>query len=109
MVIEEMKGWIVSGDFAVLLKTGMKVKQALFYNMLSSVLCFLGMVIGVCLGNIESASYWIFAITGGMFIYISLVDMVTLILVILCKHVKLYKHLGATTPVHLKHEQKLSL
>ncbi|XP_046578269.1 zinc transporter ZIP10-like [Haliotis rubra] len=64
------------GDFAVLLKAGMSVKQAVVYNCLSSVLCFIGMLIGVVLGNIEEASLWIFASVGGMFIYISLVTMV---------------------------------
>ncbi|XP_064644546.1 zinc transporter ZIP6-like isoform X2 [Lineus longissimus] len=63
------------GDFAVLLKAGMTAKQALFYNLLSSVLAFLGMIIGVCVGNISSASFWIFAMTAGMFLYIALVDM----------------------------------
>ncbi|XP_035222159.1 zinc transporter ZIP10-like [Stegodyphus dumicola] len=63
------------GDFAMLLKTGMKVKQALFYNGLSSVLCFVGMVIGVSLGNVHSATSWVFAGTAGMFLYIALVDM----------------------------------
>ncbi|XP_071081820.1 zinc transporter ZIP10-like [Haliotis cracherodii] len=64
------------GDFAVLLKAGMSIKQAVVYNCLSSVLCFVGMLIGVALGNIEEASMWIFACVGGMFIYISLVTMV---------------------------------
>lgn len=63
------------GDFAVLLKAGMSVKQAVFYNMVSSVLCLLGMAIGISLGNIHSASSWIFAGVGGMFLYIALVDM----------------------------------
>ncbi|XP_015917731.1 zinc transporter foi [Parasteatoda tepidariorum] len=63
------------GDFAMLLKTGMKVKQALFYNGLSSVLCFIGMIIGVTLGNVHSAINWVFAGTAGMFLYIALVDM----------------------------------
>ncbi|GIY76716.1 zinc transporter foi [Caerostris extrusa] len=63
------------GDFAMLLKTGMKVKQALFYNGLSSVLCFVGMIIGVSLGNVHSATNWVFAGTAGMFLYIALVDM----------------------------------
>lgn len=67
---------IFAGDFAVLLRAGMSVKQALFYNIVSSVLCYLGMVVGVILGNLSQASLWIFAMTGGMFIYISLVDMV---------------------------------
>ncbi|XP_055942121.1 zinc transporter ZIP10-like [Argiope bruennichi] len=63
------------GDFAMLLKTGMKVKEALFYNGLSSVLCFIGMLIGVSLGNVHSATNWVFAGTAGMFLYIALVDM----------------------------------
>ncbi|KAL3311946.1 hypothetical protein Ciccas_009468 [Cichlidogyrus casuarinus] len=63
------------GDFAVLLKTGMKIKHALMFNVLSSVLSFLGMVLGIALGNVESAQKWIIMFTAGTFIYISLVDM----------------------------------
>jgi zinc transporter 10 len=55
----------------------MTARQALFYNLLSSVLAYLGMIIGVCVGNISSASFWIFAMTAGMFLYIALVDMVS--------------------------------
>ena len=66
-----------SGDFAVLLRAGMSVKQAIMYNCLSSILCFMGMLIGVSLGNITSATEWIFACVGGMFLYIALVDMVS--------------------------------
>ncbi|XP_037092367.1 zinc transporter foi-like [Pollicipes pollicipes] len=64
------------GDFAVLLKSGMSVRQALFYNVVSSVLCLLGMVLGMVLGNIEAFSSWVFAAAAGSFIYIALVDMV---------------------------------
>ncbi|KAL3836880.1 hypothetical protein ACJMK2_022287 [Sinanodonta woodiana] len=63
------------GDFAMLLKSGMTVKQAIFYNVVSSILSFIGMVIGVMLGNVTSASLWIFAVVAGMFLYIALVDM----------------------------------
>ncbi|CAH8555153.1 unnamed protein product [Heterobilharzia americana] len=63
------------GDFAVLLKTGMRIKEAMLFNIVSSILCLFGMVVGIAVGNIESASYWIFAITAGTFIYIALVDM----------------------------------
>ncbi|CAH8850586.1 unnamed protein product [Trichobilharzia szidati] len=63
------------GDFAVLLKTGMRIKEAMFFNIVSSILCLFGMLVGIAVGNIESASYWIFAITAGTFIYIALVDM----------------------------------
>ncbi|XP_052285013.1 zinc transporter ZIP10-like [Dreissena polymorpha] len=63
------------GDFAMLLRAGMSVKQAVFYNCVSSILCFIGMVVGVAIGNIEGASMWIFTVVAGMFLYISLVDM----------------------------------
>jgi hypothetical protein len=36
------------------------------------------MTIGIGIGNIGAASLWIFAGVAGMFIYISLVDMVRL-------------------------------
>ncbi|KAK9679790.1 ZIP Zinc transporter [Popillia japonica] len=64
------------GDFAMLLKAGMSAKQALFYNLLSSVLCFMGNWVGLRLGNIEYASSWVFAAAAGMFLYIALVDMI---------------------------------
>ncbi|GFN86366.1 Zinc transporter zip10 [Plakobranchus ocellatus] len=63
------------GDFAVLLRAGMTAKQAIMYNCLSSLLCFIGMLIGVALGTLASVSEWIFACVGGMFLYIALVDM----------------------------------
>lgn len=64
------------GDFAMLLKAGMSMKQALYYNLISSVLCFLGSTFGVILGNAPNASSWVFAVAAGMFIYIALVDMI---------------------------------
>ncbi|XP_012171882.1 zinc transporter foi isoform X2 [Bombus terrestris] len=64
------------GDFAVLLKAGMSAKQAVFYNVLSSILCLFGMIFGVLLGSTPAISSWIFAAAAGMFIYIALVDMI---------------------------------
>ncbi|XP_055321882.1 zinc transporter foi isoform X2 [Sitodiplosis mosellana] len=63
------------GDFAVLLKAGMSARKAAYYNILSSVLSFLGMIVGVYIGEKPEASAWIFACAAGMFIYIALVDM----------------------------------
>jgi len=64
------------GDFAVLLKAGMSAKQAVFYNMLSSILCFIGMCFGIFLGHDEHMTQWVFAAAAGMFLYIALVDMI---------------------------------
>ncbi|CAB0036867.1 unnamed protein product [Trichogramma brassicae] len=63
------------GDFAVLLKAGMSAKQAIFYNLLSSVLCLFGMVFGVNFGSTPEAYSWMFMATAGIFFYIGLVDM----------------------------------
>ncbi|XP_011268005.1 zinc transporter foi isoform X2 [Camponotus floridanus] len=64
------------GDFAVLLRAGMSIKQAIFYNVLSSVLCLFGMIFGVSLGSTPAATNWLFAAAAGIFIYIALVDMI---------------------------------
>ena len=63
------------GDFAILLNAGMSMKQALMYNFLSACMCYLGLVIGIVVGEQTEGSTWIFALAGGMFLYIALVDM----------------------------------
>lgn len=64
------------GDFAVLLKAGMSVKQAIVYNLLSALMAYVGMVIGTAVGQYtHNVTSWIFAITAGMFLYVALVDM----------------------------------
>ncbi|XP_021927252.1 zinc transporter ZIP6-like isoform X2 [Zootermopsis nevadensis] len=64
------------GDFAVLLQAGMSIQKAIVYNIVSSVLSFVGMAAGVWIGEYEAASMWIYAFTAGAFLYISLVDLV---------------------------------
>lgn len=54
----------------------MSARQAVYYNLLSSVLSFMGTILGVLLGDTPDASAWIFAAAAGMFVYIALVDMV---------------------------------
>lgn len=62
------------GDFAVLIKNGMSIRRAVLYNTLSSALCLLGALTGVYIGRIDIS--WVSALIAGMFLYISLVDMV---------------------------------
>ncbi|XP_078121235.1 zinc transporter ZIP6 isoform X2 [Sander vitreus] len=65
------------GDFAVLLKAGMTVRQAILYNVLSAMMAYLGVVIGIVIGHYaENICMWIFALTAGLFMYVALVDMV---------------------------------
>ena len=85
------------GDIAVLLSSGLTIGQALVMNFLSACSCYLGFIIGAKLGMIimivkfckntdrSNLSYvgeleqfhsWIYALAGGMFVYIGLADMV---------------------------------
>lgn len=63
------------GDFAVLISSGMTVRQALGFNFLSACTCYIGMIVGILLGDLTQSASFIFALAGGMFLYISLVDM----------------------------------
>ncbi|XP_078366747.1 metal cation symporter ZIP14-like isoform X2 [Oculina patagonica] len=63
------------GDFAILLSAGMSYKMAMGFNFLSACACYLGLVIGLILGTKPQAVMWIYPLAGGMFVYISLVDM----------------------------------
>ncbi|XP_032917032.1 metal cation symporter ZIP8 [Catharus ustulatus] len=62
------------GDFVILLNAGMSTRQALFFNFLSACSCYIGLAFGILVGN-NFAPNIIFAIAGGMFLYISLADM----------------------------------
>lgn len=61
------------GDFAVLIKAGLPVRTAIKYNILSSILAFIGMAVGIMMGNVFSGK--LNAVIAGMFLHIALVDM----------------------------------
>ncbi|GAB1604879.1 metal cation symporter ZIP14-like isoform X1 [Argonauta hians] len=63
------------GDFAILLNSGMTLKKALLFNFLSACMCYVGLIFGILLAEVTAAHTWIFGVAGGMFLYISLVDM----------------------------------
>ena len=46
------------------------------YNFLSACTCYVGLVLGIVLGEMHLGNQYIFAAAGGMFLYIALVDMV---------------------------------
>ncbi|XP_061103048.1 metal cation symporter ZIP8 [Conger conger] len=62
------------GDFVILLNSGMSIPQAIFFNLLSAMSCYLGLAIGIVVGS-NFAPNIIFALAGGMFLYIALADM----------------------------------
>ena len=65
------------GDFAILINSGMPLKKALLYNFLSACTAFGGLVLGILIGELDSNIY-IFAFAGGLFIYISIGELVSL-------------------------------
>merc|ERR1719466_454093 len=65
------------GDFAVLLKAGMTIRQAITYNLVGAVLSYVGLAIGILAGTNELGRHVILCLTAGLFLYISLVNMMT--------------------------------
>lgn len=65
------------GDFALLLQTGVSIRRAVYMNIVSSVLSFVGMSIGLLLVGIgNDMTQWIYAATAGSFLYIAFADLV---------------------------------
>ena len=61
----------------ILLSTGMRWYVALLFTLLSQLTALVGFLVGVAVStNNEEANGWILAIAAGVFLYISLVDLV---------------------------------
>jgi zinc transporter ZupT len=45
--------FLLTGDFAILLNSGMTVKKALMYNFLSACMCYLGLIVGTLLDGVN--------------------------------------------------------
>ena len=66
-----------TGDFVILLSTGMRWYKALLFNLLSQLTAIVAFFVGVAIStNSEEANGWILAIAAGVFLYVSLVDLV---------------------------------
>lgn len=62
-------------DVAILLHSGLTMKRALLLNFLSACVAFVGLVVGIVLGESTTATRWVLAVAGGLFLYVPLCDM----------------------------------
>ncbi|VDK23130.1 unnamed protein product [Taenia asiatica] len=60
------------GDFAVLIISGFSVKSAICANFASACVAYLGLIIGLIIGEVSSGALYVFMATSGVFLYISL-------------------------------------
>lgn len=65
------------GDFALLFEMGMELTQAVKMMAMLWLFSLAGVVMGVLLGSIPTASPWIYSFTAGVFIYLALVDLLS--------------------------------
>ena len=62
----------------ILLNAGIRIRYALSIAILTYIASFLGAYVGVALGQELNIVEWIFGITAGMFLYIALVELVSM-------------------------------
>lgn len=61
----------------MLIKSGMTIRQAICYNIVSAVLSYVGLVIGIVIGNYsDDGKQFALALTAGLFLYVALANMV---------------------------------
>ncbi len=65
------------GNFSILLFSGLSKNKALLFNFLASLPIFIGVFLSLFLGkSFENLTLFLTALVGGMFLYISLVNLI---------------------------------
>lgn len=67
------------GDYAILVSSGMSPRKAALCNLMSASTCYIGMILGIVCSDLSTSSSnsYIFAVAGGMFLYISIFNVMT--------------------------------
>lgn len=68
-----------SGDIAILLRVGWSLPKVITAQLVSAATAFVGLYMGIALAEVHSSSEWIFMIAAGMFIYVALGDVVSVL------------------------------
>uniref|UniRef100_S4RVI6 Solute carrier family 39 member 12 n=1 Tax=Petromyzon marinus TaxID=7757 RepID=S4RVI6_PETMA len=63
--------------FSILLNTGLSIQAALGLNLLSALTALIGFYIGASVSENETAMQWIIAFATGMFLYLSINNMIS--------------------------------
>jgi zinc and cadmium transporter len=64
------------GDFGVLIHSGYKVAQALWFNFLSALAAVVGALVAILLGDTQTLMLWLIPFAAGGFIYIAMSDLI---------------------------------
>ena len=64
----------------MMLRSGVSFKKAMFLSLISNLIGFVGLYAGLFLGSENAMQRWIYAATAGMFLYIALVSLVSLLI-----------------------------
>ncbi|KAL5967591.1 Metal cation symporter ZIP8 [Taenia solium] len=73
IIFEELPSEL--GDFAILISSGFSIKGAVCANFISACTTYPGLLVGLIIGEVSAGALYVFAITAGFFLYISLADM----------------------------------
>ncbi|KAI0985889.1 hypothetical protein GJ496_007288 [Pomphorhynchus laevis] len=68
------------GDYAILITSGFTHLQALFFNLITAMTAFIGLLFGFLLSaNSDATQQWTLAAAAGIFLYVALVDLFPLL------------------------------